>query len=70
MYAAFRRLGYEKTQSAQAPLWVFVSATFFCARETALQFLLSGTKKRHIQPGRYMPFVLKFLELWIDKIEK
>jgi hypothetical protein len=52
MYAAFRRLGSEKTQSAQAPLWVFVSATFFFARETASQFLLSGTKKRHIQPER------------------
>jgi hypothetical protein len=52
MYAAFWRLGYEKTQSAQAPLWVFVSATFFCARETASQFLLTGTKKRHIQPER------------------
>jgi hypothetical protein len=43
MYAAFRRLGSEKTQSAQAPLWVFVSATFFCARETATQF--HGHKK-------------------------
>jgi hypothetical protein len=31
--------GYEKTQSAQAPLWVFVSATFFCAGKTASQFL-------------------------------
>jgi hypothetical protein len=47
--------GYEKTQSAQAPLWVFVSATFFYARETASQFLLSGTKKRHIQLLRYVP---------------
>jgi hypothetical protein len=62
MHAAFRRLGSEKTQSAQAPLWVFVSATFFCARETATQFLLSGTKKRHIQPGRYVQYHPNFYE--------
>jgi hypothetical protein len=30
----------------------FFFATFFCARETATQFLLLGTKKRQLQPER------------------
>jgi hypothetical protein len=51
MYAAFRRLRYEKTQSAQVPLWVFASATFFCARETASQSLLIGHKKTSYTTG-------------------
>jgi hypothetical protein len=46
--------GYEKLKSGLRPLGNFVSATFFCSRETASQFLLSGTKKRHIQPERYV----------------
>jgi hypothetical protein len=50
MYAAFRRLGYEKTQSAQAPLWIFVSATFFCARET-LRVSFIGHKKTSYTTG-------------------
>jgi hypothetical protein len=51
----------------------FVSATFFCARETASQFLLSGTKKRHIQPERYVKYGLKWSEYTgniVDKLNK
>jgi hypothetical protein len=40
----------------------FFSATFFCARETAAQFLLSGAKKRQIQPERYVQLALKLVE--------
>jgi len=43
--------GYTKTQSGLRPFVRFCSATFFCARETASQFLLSGAKKRQLQPN-------------------
>jgi hypothetical protein len=33
----------------------FFSATFFCARKNASHFSLSGAKKRHIPPERYVP---------------
>jgi hypothetical protein len=42
----------HETPVGLTPFVVFRSATFFCARETASQFLLSGTKKRLIQPER------------------
>jgi hypothetical protein len=32
----------------------FCSATFFCARKNASHFSLSGAKKRHIPPERYV----------------
>jgi hypothetical protein len=51
MYAAFRRLGSEKTQSGLRPLCGFLSATFFCARETASRFLLIGHKKTSYTTG-------------------
>jgi hypothetical protein len=49
---------------AGTPFVVFCSPTFFCARETATQFLSSGTKKRR------QPFIVichlpkKVLGLW------
>jgi hypothetical protein len=46
--------GYEKTQSGLRPFVSFFSATFFCARKNASHFSLSGAKKRHIQPERYV----------------
>jgi hypothetical protein len=49
-------LAYEKPQSALRAFVRFFSGTFFCARETATRFLLSGAKKRRIQPERYTPF--------------
>jgi hypothetical protein len=52
---------YEKPQSALRAFVRFFSGTFFCARETAARFPLSGAKKRRIQPERYMPFALKFM---------
>jgi hypothetical protein len=42
------------------------STTFFCARKNASHFSLSGAKKRRIQPGRYVPFILN-INLCIDK---
>jgi hypothetical protein len=44
----------------------FFFATFFCARKNASHFSLSGAKKRHIQPERYVQWGLKWLE-YIDK---
>jgi hypothetical protein len=35
---------------------VVCSATFFCARKNAPHFSLSGAKKRHIPPERYMQY--------------
>jgi hypothetical protein len=51
----------------------FFSATFFCARKNASHFSLSGAKKRHIQPERYVPSGLNFSEIiikvyWQNKI--
>jgi hypothetical protein len=37
-------LGSEKSQSAQAPLWDFLSAKVFCARKM-LRIFLIGHKK-------------------------
>jgi hypothetical protein len=48
----------------------FSSATFFCTRETATRFLLSGAKKRQIQPERYTTLGLKWLENKIKIIGK
>jgi hypothetical protein len=56
MYAARRRLGYEKPQSAQAPLCGFVSATLG-AGVIATQCPIT-CPKRHIPPERYMTFAL------------
>jgi hypothetical protein len=39
----------------------FFSATFFCARKNASHFSLSGAKKRHIQPERYVPYFWNFV---------
>jgi hypothetical protein len=44
-----------KNRSRAAPFVRFFSATFFCARKNATHFSLSGAKKRHIQPKRYVP---------------
>jgi hypothetical protein len=52
---------YAKLQSALSAFVEFCSATFFCARKNASHFSVSGTKKRHIQPERYMQFGLKWL---------
>jgi hypothetical protein len=54
--------GYAKHQSGFQPFVVFCSATFFCARKNASHFFLSGTKKRHIQPERYVQFGLDIIE--------
>jgi len=40
--------------SRAAPFVVFCYTTFFCARKNATHFSLSGTKKRRIQPERYV----------------
>jgi hypothetical protein len=45
--------GLQKTAVGLTPFMRFSYATFFCARETAARFLLSGAKKRRIQPERY-----------------
>jgi hypothetical protein len=50
-----RGLGFRKTPVGLTPFVVFCSSTFFCARKNASHFSLSGTKKRHKQPKRYMP---------------
>jgi hypothetical protein len=49
----------RKTPVGLAPFVVFCSATFFCARKNAAHFSLSGAKKRHLQPERYMQLVAK-----------
>jgi len=41
---------------------VYCSATFFCARKNAARFSLSGAKKRHLPPERYMQWGLIFFE--------
>jgi hypothetical protein len=51
MLRPFQGSGSEKTQSGYA-LGAFFLHHIFAATETASQFLLSGTKKRHIQPER------------------
>jgi hypothetical protein len=40
--------------------------TFLQALET-YGLLISGLQKRHIQPERYVQFVLKFLEIFIKR---
>ena len=57
---ALPTVGFCKTPVGLKPFVVFCSSTFFCARETASQFLLSSTKKRRIQPERYMQCGRKF----------
>jgi hypothetical protein len=59
MLAAFGGSGYTNHQSgvrlsAGTPFVVVCSATFFCARKNASHFSLSGAKKRHIPPERYV----------------
>jgi hypothetical protein len=49
-----------KNRSRATPFVRFFSATFFCARKNASHFSLSGAKKRHIQPERYVQYGLKF----------
>src|SRR5215470_16391676 len=60
--------GLQKTAVGLAPFVRFSSATFFCARETAARFLLSGAKKRQIQPERYVQCALKFLNILYKNI--
>jgi hypothetical protein len=48
---------------------LFCSATFFCARETALQFLLIGHKKTSFITGTLGDIWAKFLEIKIYYIE-
>jgi len=50
-----------KNRFRASPSARFFSATFFCARKNASHFSLSGAKKRHIQPERYVPLSLKFV---------
>jgi hypothetical protein len=52
--------GSEKTQSAQAPLWVFVSATFFCARET-IRVSFIGHKKTSYTTGTLCEMLAKLV---------
>jgi len=66
MLRPLRGLGFRKTAVGLAPFVRFCSSTFFCARKKATHFSLSGAKKRHIQPERYVPFPLNFLNN-IDK---
>jgi hypothetical protein len=49
-------------------LCVFSPPHFFCARKNASHFSLSGAKKRHIQPERYVQLGLKFGENMLTKI--
>jgi hypothetical protein len=58
-FAACRRLGLRKTAVGLSPFVRFFSATFFCTRKNASHFSLSGTKKRQLQPKRYVPFFLE-----------
>jgi hypothetical protein len=44
----------HKTVFGLSPSARFCSATFFCARKNAAHFSLSGTKKRQLQPERYV----------------
>jgi hypothetical protein len=62
MLRRLRRLGLRKTAVGLAPFVRFFSATFFCARKNASHFSLSGAKKHHIQPERYMQYRLKLLK--------
>jgi hypothetical protein len=52
--------GYEKPQSACGLCAVFFRHIFAVAGN--LRFPLSQPQKRHIQPGRYTPFALKYIE--------
>jgi hypothetical protein len=71
VYASpFTRLGPHKNAVGLAPFVRFCSATFFCARETATQFLLSGAKKRQIQPERYVQYVLKYFGILENFLKK
>jgi hypothetical protein len=63
MYAAGGRLGSEKTQSGYALGGFFSPPHFFVPVEPLCGSFLSGTKKRHIQPGRYVPLFLHLLEM-------
>jgi len=40
------------------------SATFFCARKNAPHFSLSGAKKRHIPPERYVQYGLNCMLIY------
>jgi len=55
--------------SARTPSARFFSATFFCARKNAPHFSLSGAKKRHIPPERYMQYALNWYENNIINID-
>jgi predicted metal-binding transcription factor (methanogenesis marker protein 9) len=50
------------------PFVRFCSATFFCLRETACAVSLSQTKKRQLQPERYVKWVAKLVEKIIEDI--
>jgi len=67
MLRRLQRLGFRKTAvgralSAGTPFVRFCSSTFFCACKNATHFSLSGAKKRHTQPERYVQFILKLLK--------
>jgi hypothetical protein len=51
-----------KNRSRAAPFVRFSLCHISGVAETASQFLLSGTKKCHIQPGRYAQLFLNFSE--------
>jgi hypothetical protein len=55
---------YEKPQSGCALCAVFLRHIFCCPGN--LRFPLSGNKKRHIQPERYMQFGLLCFEYFIE----
>jgi hypothetical protein len=50
--AAYGGLAYEKPQSGLRPFVRFFSGTFFCARETATQFLYRAQKNVGYNPER------------------
>jgi hypothetical protein len=64
MYAACRRLGYEKPQSGLRPLCGFISATVW-AGGVATQRPIT-CPKRHIPPERYAKWRLN----WFKNIQK
>jgi hypothetical protein len=52
--------GYTKHQSAQAPLWCFVSPHFFAP--VKMLRIFTGAKKCQLQPERYAKLHLEFVE--------
>jgi len=64
--APFGRL--PQNTSRAAPFVVFCSSTFFYARKNALHFSLSGTKKRRIQPERYVKLVFELVGKLYNKL--